>query len=451
MATRDYYCLLGVSPTAAENDIRKAYWRLAKTKHPDTDQTPDATARFQEINEAYEVLSDQGKRDKYDCERPPAPSKTASRSPDGGSSARSGATVGRGAYSSSERGSKRTPNSSGRSQERQAQARREREAREREEERAQARREREAKERAERAAQARREREDKEAQARREQEAKERAETAAQARREREDKEAQARREQEAKERAEREAQARRERETREQWEREIREFQERQSAMQDVIIGPNAYTLQNARRRDNPYIWVSWLSKLLAGSNSCEWASWFKTQYDGSSWEKVESEFSLEQWKVDHTAMCLREANRLEDTGATVRIENGNSFNLALGNITLGGKPDLVASFPDGTLMVQDCKTGKAREEHIAQIMLCMWALPLAFPEYRGKTLQGKVVYRSSEMPVPAHGIDDRFVLRAKSLIDRLADDSGARRAPSRSECRFCEIPRPHCNDRIG
>lgn len=67
MATkRDYYDILGVSKNASQAEIKKAYRKLALEHHPDRNQSPDANDRFKEINEAYEVLSDQEKRSAYD-------------------------------------------------------------------------------------------------------------------------------------------------------------------------------------------------------------------------------------------------------------------------------------------------------------------------------------------------------------------------------------------------
>ena len=40
--------------------------------------------------------------------------------------------------------------------------------------------------------------------------------------------------------------------------------------------------------RESGPYIWVSWIAKLLTGENSCEWAAWFKAQHETSSWGKT-------------------------------------------------------------------------------------------------------------------------------------------------------------------
>lgn len=64
---RDYYEVLGVQKNAAEPEIKKAYRKLAKENHPDLNPGDKAAeARFKEINEAYEILSDSDKRARYD-------------------------------------------------------------------------------------------------------------------------------------------------------------------------------------------------------------------------------------------------------------------------------------------------------------------------------------------------------------------------------------------------
>jgi curved DNA-binding protein len=67
MAKRDYYEVLGVKKTATEEEIKKAYRKLAMKYHPDRNPgNKQAEERFKEINEAYAVLSDKGKRQQYD-------------------------------------------------------------------------------------------------------------------------------------------------------------------------------------------------------------------------------------------------------------------------------------------------------------------------------------------------------------------------------------------------
>ncbi|MBQ3475474.1 MAG: molecular chaperone DnaJ [Bacilli bacterium] len=66
MAKRDYYDVLGVSKSASDAEIKSAFRKLAKKYHPDLNKEPDAAEKFKEVQEAYEVLSDEGKRKTYD-------------------------------------------------------------------------------------------------------------------------------------------------------------------------------------------------------------------------------------------------------------------------------------------------------------------------------------------------------------------------------------------------
>ncbi|MEL7472174.1 MAG: DnaJ C-terminal domain-containing protein [Planctomycetota bacterium] len=66
MAARDFYDVLGVARTASADDIKKAYRERARRLHPDVNKAADAQAKFTEVQEAYDVLSDGEKRTLYD-------------------------------------------------------------------------------------------------------------------------------------------------------------------------------------------------------------------------------------------------------------------------------------------------------------------------------------------------------------------------------------------------
>mgnify|MGYP000799171525 CR=1 FL=1 len=66
MAYIDYYKILGVDKNASQDDIKKAFRKLARKYHPDLNpDNKEAEEKFKEVNEAYEVLSDANKKARY--------------------------------------------------------------------------------------------------------------------------------------------------------------------------------------------------------------------------------------------------------------------------------------------------------------------------------------------------------------------------------------------------
>ena len=67
---RDYYEVLGISKGASDEEIKKAYRKVAKKYHPDLNPgNKEAEAKFKEVNEAYEILSNPQKKAQYDGKR----------------------------------------------------------------------------------------------------------------------------------------------------------------------------------------------------------------------------------------------------------------------------------------------------------------------------------------------------------------------------------------------
>ena len=203
-------------------------------------------------------------------------------------------------------------------------------------------------------------------------------------------------------------------------------------------------------RRPGLPYIWVTWLTKLLTGEASCEWAGWFQAQHDRKTWTQVPGDFDSTTWQIEHTAARNKHQETLEDRGFDVSTESQNSFHLKGRTATVGGKPDLIAVKGNCGLIV-DIKTGQPRASDHVQVMLYMYAVPKAFPDrYKDVAFEGRVVYGEREVPVPSSAVDSKFIERFAELIRKLASNKPARRVPSHGECGFCRIPVSECPERV-
>ena len=81
---------------------------------------------------------------------------------------------------------------------------------------------------------------------------------------------------------------------------------------------------------------------------------------------------------------------------------------------------------------------------------MAYMFAVPLAFPEYKGMSVGGLVTYEDHEVAIPPQAVDEPFKTDMVDLIRRLSGDEPARKVPSGPECGFCDITAEDCPERI-
>ena len=198
---------------------------------------------------------------------------------------------------------------------------------------------------------------------------------------------------------------------------------------------------------RDAPYIWTTWITKLIVGESHCFWASWFKAH---NKYEKLPSDFDLSKWTAEHNDLVEERKNFYEGEGYHVYVEDQNSFRLTgENNITVSGKADLVA-LKGGEGIVEDCKTGNPRQSDQMQVMAYMLMLPLSVYHCEGIRLNGRVRYKNNEVDVPLSSIDTAMRERLKNTVHTVGGDSEPDRAPSYSECRFCDIGTAYCPDRI-
>ena len=201
------------------------------------------------------------------------------------------------------------------------------------------------------------------------------------------------------------------------------------------------------AAQREHPYIWATWLPRLLTGENSCEWAVWFKAHH--RDWSRQPSDFNQAQWLLAHTALLNERRANWEVGGFDINVEAQNRFELRGKTATLAGRPDIIAHREDDGVIV-DAKTGQESPSHAVQVMIYLYAVPKALQRYRETKLWGQVTYRDHTVRIPAEAVDEKFIQNLGALIRRLSADEPARRVPSSQECRYCDITAADCPQRI-
>jgi len=216
------------------------------------------------------------------------------------------------------------------------------------------------------------------------------------------------------------------------------------------VIVCPlSAKGAQMGIMRTEPYIWTTWLTKLLVGEEFCEWGAWFKTHHQ--SYNKVPDSFDRTAWQMEHTALLTDILGGLESQQYAIFLERQNYFTARgkQSGITIGGQPDLIATKGSYGLIC-DAKTGQPRPSDHIQVMIYMWAIPYALRQYSAMSFDGKVIYRDHEIEILNSAINEPFINNLAKLIQRLGSADPSRKVPSAIECRFCQIANSECPERI-
>jgi len=205
---------------------------------------------------------------------------------------------------------------------------------------------------------------------------------------------------------------------------------------------------IEMTENRDAPYVWVSWITRLISGEDQCRWKSWFKSNYRGYS--KVPSDFDIALWSAQHNQLLADTAESLAAEGYKVYTEGENSFALRGRNgATLGGKADIVG-VKDGDVIVIDCKTGNPKNSDVIQVLIYMLALPATVAHCKGKTPRGRLQYKDSAVEIPKDGLDEEFKQQLAETRNVIANADAPPKSPSYSECRFCDITMQDCPERV-
>ena len=200
---------------------------------------------------------------------------------------------------------------------------------------------------------------------------------------------------------------------------------------------------------RSDPYIWVTWLTKLLAGESMCEWSSWFRAHH--KNYDKLPVEFDVATWTIDHRELVNARRDELLDEGYAVHIEDENAFRrIGKTGIVVSGKPDILA-IRDNVGVIEDCKTGRPRTSDQLQVLVYMLLLPIGNPLTENVSLSGRVVYKTNGVDIPASGLDDKFQERLVEIVRKVGGEKPLPKSPTWAECRWCDIGPADCLYRVS
>lgn len=190
-------------------------------------------------------------------------------------------------------------------------------------------------------------------------------------------------------------------------------------------------------KMRGRPYVWPSWITKLLAGEEHCWWRAWYKSHY---KYEKVpddpeRAEF-FREWTAKHDAITQRRAQELRDQGYLLKIEEEGQFKLVGDRADLSGKPDIVA-MKDSEALVVDAKSGRRRESDHWQVLLYIFALPMSW--LQGYSLRGEVEYQGCREQVRPMSPEVRE--KIVQAMRKITGTDSPSAVPSQFECRYCDI----------
>jgi hypothetical protein len=198
-------------------------------------------------------------------------------------------------------------------------------------------------------------------------------------------------------------------------------------------------------RRNGKPYIWATWLAKILGG-NQCVWSVWFKAHYKYDKFEEQAAD--LVKWNRDHTKLMAARRRELEADGWTVFVEDENSFKLEGETAVVAGKMDLVAVKGDKVLVV-DGTTGRQRESDVWQVLIYLFALPKSRPDLP-TTLEGEVHYRDGDISLTTDELTPDRLRQIVELVKTVGAETPPAKRPSREECKRCNIGVKDCPERV-
>lgn len=190
------------------------------------------------------------------------------------------------------------------------------------------------------------------------------------------------------------------------------------------------------------PSFWSTHIAKVLVGDQPCLLQPWLMGRFDFPK----ETNPSMANWKANHTQQLQAVVERYKADGWKCDVER--FFRVKGQTAILSGKVDIIARKDGERPLIIDAKSGQARDSDVAQVLLEMICIPLAW-EAPEMTFSGLVVYQGAEVKVQA---SEATVMRPKlfGLLKQLGTMPRPEPTPGRDACRFCEVPDSECGVRF-
>lgn len=195
--------------------------------------------------------------------------------------------------------------------------------------------------------------------------------------------------------------------------------------------------------RRRSPYTWVTWITGILSGDDSCRWSAWAKSQFNYTKRPDQNAE-KLATWKAEHADLVAKRVRELKADGWAVTVEDQNKITLEGRATTLACAPDIVAT-KGIDVLVSDGKTGERKGKDIWQVRVYQLALFLSRRFQDDRRYLGEVVYKDGIQPLGPLEPKDRE--RIVALLSEVGGAVVPERVPSARECAYCNIDA--CQDR--
>ena len=195
--------------------------------------------------------------------------------------------------------------------------------------------------------------------------------------------------------------------------------------------------------KRPFPFVYVTWITKILAGEAECLYQPWAKSQFKYA--KRPDANFNLAAWTAEHNALVAARAKELRDDGWSVTLEDQNAFKWSGKAALLSGKPDILALHEKHGALVVDAKTGQQRHSDFFQCLIYMLALPRVRGELQG--LRGEVCYTSHQIQIEPEELTPDIEARIFAMLRTMGSADRPATVPSQRGCAWCDLA--DCKDR--